>query len=240
VDLYDYAREASKPLQPSLYAGSNDGEAILYEGTADGLKDTPKPLAFGAAGVPASVIPDRQGVWQAIPFGPPAADADAVIPAFDIVSATSDAPQSAPIGEVRVGWGRIWQTFEGAELAPDLVGEPEQERLKAEYRWAVSPDAGVKARFPDTWRTVEIRTALRLQADGQNLADRLRSLLGLKMDGRPRRAWRIVVPEQTARTFRLGMTLAITLNAELNGHYLLIGEEPLRPRSTQTTLTVWG
>lgn len=46
-DLYDYRAELEKPPQSVLYAGGNDGVAVLYEGSADGLKGRPKPLAYG-------------------------------------------------------------------------------------------------------------------------------------------------------------------------------------------------
>jgi hypothetical protein len=386
VALYDYGREASKALQPTLYAGSNGVAGALYEGTADDRKGAPKPLAFGdlrtahlpvplvnaaeqahqlhdgpvdgsitlhdrgddaglvadgnlagaafdaanpaaahwvsdrgrglfkmnatpvgqltagckgdatggyvetagpilarllaragvpgarigaglaalpapavigawfgepttltealrfvAAGAPAAVLPDREGVWQAYPWGPPAATPDAEISALDIIACASDPPQTAPIGEVRVGWGRIWRTFEGEALAPDLVGTAEQARLASEYRWAVSADETVKARYPDTWRTVEIPTALRMEAPALALAAALRSLLGLKADGRPRRAWRLTLPIETVLAVRLGATVAVDAPAYgLAGNHLVIGEEPLRPRRTQGVLTVWG
>ena len=387
VALYDYRREASKAVQSVLYAGSNDGEAVLYEGAADGLKDTPKPLAWGdltgaqipapqvnaaeqahqlhdgpiegavalfdrggdfgldmdgdesgaafdaaapdpahavtdlgrglvkfnadpvgvftagfkgdaaggyvqtagpilarilaragvpparigasfaalasaavigfyagqpilleealrfvGAGAPAAVLPDREGVWQAVPWGPPQATPDYTLAWTDIVTAPASDPVGAPIGEVRVGYGRIWQTFAGAELSPDLVGETAQAALAAEYRWAVEPDAGVKARFPaGSWRTVEIRTALRAEADARALAQSLKALLALKDDGRPRRAWRITVPVEIALDRQLGQTIAVSYPPEnLSGNFLLIGEEPFRPGPRLAVLTVWG
>lgn len=386
VTLYDYARETSKALQPALYAGSNDGVAVLYEGTADGLKDTPKPLAWGdlttahipapqvnaaeqahqlhdgavqgsvalfdrgydfglvadgdlsgaafdaaapaaahsvtdlgrglvkfnatpvgqftagfkgdaaggyvetagpilarmlaragvpgarigasvaalpaaaimgfyageaitleealrfvAAGAPASVLPDREGVWQAIPWGPPAATPDAELGENDIIDCASDEVETAPIGEVRVGWGRIWRTFTGAELATEVVGTDAQARLANEYRWAVEPDAGVKARFPLDWRAVEIRTALRAEADARALAQGLKALLALKADGIPRRRWRLTVQVKTALALTLGQTVGVTWPAAgLAGNFLLIGEEPFRPRRSRAVLTVWG
>lgn len=386
VLLYDYAREASKALQTTLYGGSNDGVDVLYEGTADGLKDTPKPLAYGdltgaqipaplvnageqahqlhdgaiegavalfdrgdafgltadgdlvgaafdaaaplathsvtdlgrglvkfnavpvgqftagfkgdagggyvetagpimarlmaragvlpgrigtsvaalastavmgfyaaqsttlqealgfvAPGAQAAVLPGRDGVWQAVAWGPPAATADVSLGEHDIIDAKADDAAQAPIGEVRVGYGRIWQTFAGAELAPDLVGTDDQARLAAEYRWASAPDAGVKARFPELARTVTIRTALRQQADAVALANSLKALLALKDDGRPRRLWRVTVPIDTALDQQLGQTVALDYPAEdLAGHFLLVGEELLRPEPTQAIWTVWG
>jgi hypothetical protein len=386
VLLADYSREGSKTLQTALYAGSNDGEAILYEGTAEGLKDTPKPLAFGdltgahipaplvnaaeqahqlhdgavegsialfdrgdafglvddgdlvgaafdgatpaaahsvtdkgrglvkftaapigqftaglrgdaaggyvqtagpimarllaragvtsgrigpsvsalasaavvgfysgspttlaealgflAPGASAAILPGRDGVWQAVKFGPPAATPDLELGEYDIIDASSEDTASAPIGEVRIGYGRIWQTFTGSELAADLVGTDAQARLAAEYRWAVAADAGVKARFPDVWRTLSLQTALRMETDALELASSLKALFALKDDGRPRRAWRVVVPVETALSRQLGETVAITYPpADLVGSFLLIGEEPLRPRRSQAIWTVWG
>jgi len=386
VPLYDYAREASKALQPVLYAGTNGEAGVLYEGAADGLKGRPKPLAYGdltaahvpapqvngaeqahqlhdglvdggvalfdrgdafglvddgdlvgaafdaaapaaahsvtdlgrglvkfnaapigrftaglkgdavggyvetagpilarlleratvpggrvgasfgtlasaavmgfwagepitlgdalrfvAAGAPAAVLPDREGVWQAVAWGLPNATPDVEIGEFDIIECASDDVATAPIGEVRVGWGRIWTTFAGAELAPALAGTDAQARLADEYRWAVAADAAVKARFPDTWRTVEIKTALRAEADALALAAAVRELLGLKIDGRPRRPWRVTVPVEIALAQSLGQTVGVSYPPQgLAGNFLLIGEEPLRPTRNQAVWTLWG
>ncbi|MEW5687425.1 MAG: hypothetical protein AB1942_21115 [Pseudomonadota bacterium] len=385
VALGDYSAEASNPVQPTLYAGSNS-ETVLYEGTAEALKDTPKPLAFGdlrqahipapqvnaaeqahqlhdgqvqgevalfdrgdafglvddgdlagaafdaatpaaahsvtdlgrglvkfngapigqftvgfkgdaaggyvetagpvlerlllrakilpgrigasvgalaapavigfyadavtrledalafvAAGAPAAVLPDREGVWQAIAFGPPAADADFALGDHQVIACSADETSPAPVGEVRIGWGRIWRTFTAAELAAELVGADAQARLAAEYRWAKAEDVVVKQRFAGTARTVEVLTALRELAPAEALAAKLLSLFGLKADGRPRRFWRVTVPVEVLLAHKLGETCAFTYAPEgISGHFLLVGEEPLRPSRDQGVWTLWG
>ncbi|MFN3858428.1 MAG: hypothetical protein ACK4RV_11840 [Caulobacter sp.] len=385
VSLYDYRAELERPLQETRYAGDNDGEDVLYEGTADDLKNRPKPLAFGRledahipapmvnagvlahqlhdgeiagqvevfdrgddagfvdegalvgaafdafepdpashcqdlgrglvkingdpvgrltfgllgdaaggyaettgpvlarmlgrAGVPADRIgpsvsglaapavigawfgdqvsgrdalgwvarsamavlaPDRAGVWAADRLAPPAAIAVHTISADELVDVEPDATTPAPAGEVRVGYGRIWTVFRGTEIAPALRGSPEEARLTEEYRWAVAEDATVKARFPRTWRTIEVTTALRGEADALALASDLKALFGLRPDGRPRRVWRLVI-ELTAAVLAvpLGATIAVESDA-LDGLYLLIAEEPMRPRRDLCIWTVWG
>lgn len=387
VGLYDYRTELSKPVQTTVYAGSNDGETIFYEGEADGLKGQPKPLAWGdltdahvpapcvnpgvlayqlhggaieggeaiynsgapagydaegdyaggafdgaepapagyrtdlgrgllkmngapvgqvtfgfkgdkaggvyvetpgpviarllaragvpaerigasvtaldcdrvvglyagdqldaeqalqqlQAAVPAAVLPDRDGVWQAVPFGPPAEIADIAIAAHQVIALTADETAPLPAGVVRVGWGRIYRTFSGADLHPSLVGTADQERLATEYRWAVAEDAVTKARHPSTWRTVEIPTALRREADAQALAGELKALFALRPDGRPRRMWKVTVERDLALAMQLGWTVALSFPPQgVDGDFLLVGEEPFRPRRDQAVLTVWG
>lgn len=389
VSLADYSAELSKPLQTTLYAGTNDGVTVFYEGAADGLKGTPKPLAYGdltdaqipaplvyspaqahqlhdgaiegevalfdrgddfgladdgdlsgaafdaavlaaahyvtdlgrglvqfndapvgqatfgfkgdndaaaggyvetagpvlarllarsgvlpgrigasvaglastavigfyageaialgdavqmvAAGVPAAVLPDREGAWAAIAYGPPAADADYQLEEGDIINCASDDAAPLPVGEVRVGWGRIWRTFDGTDLAPALVGTDEQARLKDAYRWATAASAAVKALYPKVWRTLTVETALRAEADALALAAKLQAMFGLKDDGRPRRLWRLTLPIETGAAWSLGRTLSVTYPRQgLAGNYLLVGEEPLRPKRNQAVWTVWG
>lgn len=387
VSLYDYAAEASKPLQPAAYAGSNGVGGVLYEGTADGLKGRPKPLAFGnlldahlpapqvnpgvrahqlhdgpiegaeqvfdrgdaaglvddgdfagaafdgvnpaaakyrtdigrgllkmnaapvgqvtfgckgdktggtyvetagpilarllarsgvaggrigasvaglagaavvgfyadetttlgealafvAAGVPAAVLPDRTGVWQALAYGPPKLVADATLTEHQVIACTADEAAPLPVGEIRVGWGRVWRTFSGTELAPALAATTSAERLAAEYRFAVVEDATVKARLPGTWQTVEIPTALRAEADALALANALKALLGLRPDGKPRRAWRVTVEIERALASTLGETIAFDFPPYgLSGNFLLVGEELCSPRRDQAVWTLWG
>lgn len=194
-----------------------------------------------AAGAPAAVLPDRAGVWRALPYGPPATTPDVTIGGTDIIDCATDDVAPSPVGEIRVGYGRIWKTFTGAELAPALADTDDKARLASTWRWAVATDAAVKARFPSTWRTVEIQTALREPADAEALAATLKQLLGLKTDGRPRRLWRVTLLRQIAQAYDLGASVAMTYpRMGLSGTFLLVGEEPLRPRRNQTIWTLWG
>ncbi len=56
VPVFDPRADLEKAVQETLYAGTNTGGGSGYEGTADGLKDRPKPKALGnltKANVPA-------------------------------------------------------------------------------------------------------------------------------------------------------------------------------------------
>lgn len=56
VPVFDPRADLEKAVQEALYAGTNTGGGSGYEGTADGLKDRPKPKALGnltKANVPA-------------------------------------------------------------------------------------------------------------------------------------------------------------------------------------------
>lgn len=202
------------------------------------LGDAIRPVA---SSVPAAVIPDRSGVWQALPYGPPTAIADFALNQYQIIDCKPDDSAPLPVGEVRVGWGRIWTTYTGAELAAALAGTTSQERLAAEYRWAVATDATTKARFPNNWRSIEILTALREEAPAVALATALKTLLAVRADGKPRRMWRVTVELETALARQLGQTAALDYPPKgISGNFLVVGEELLRPRRTQAILSVWG
>lgn len=199
-------------------------------------------LAFVARSAPAALLPDRDGVWQALRFAPPAALASILIEADDVIDIEADETAPEPVGEVRVGWGRIWETFTGTEIAPVIRGTSEETRLASDHRWAVQEDAAAKARFPRTWRTLEITTALRLEADAQALAGELRTLFGLRADGRPRTMWRLTL-ERTAERLAipLGATVGLTYPVDgIDDHFILLAEEPMRPRRDQLIWTLWG
>jgi hypothetical protein len=88
---------------------------------------------------------------------------------------------------------------------------------------------------------VTLQTALRSKADAEALAALIKVLFALKDDGRPRRFWRLTVPLETALACTLGETVQVTYPRRgLAGNYLLVGEEPLRPRRNQAVMTVWG
>ena len=205
-------------------------------------EDARTALGWVARSAPAAVLPDRFGVWDAYLFGPPAAVADHVVQADEILDIEEDATAPAPAGEIRVGWGRIWASYRQGDLAPGLTGTEAVERLTAEYRWATIEDAVVKARHPRTWRTIEITTALRARAEAEALAATLKALFGLSPAGEPRRMRRVTVELTDARlAARLGQTVDLQA-AELGaaGRYLLLGEEPMRPRRDLVIWTLWG
>ena len=385
-DLYDYRAELERPPQSTLYAGGNDGSSVLYEGSADGLKGQPKPIAYGdltdahlrpiqvnagqyvfqvhdgpiegavaifdggapagyadqgdkadgvfdttlpaaasyftslgrglikingspvlgltfgvkgsnaggyvetagpvaarllaKAGVPperigaslpalaapavvgvfsadqtgtaelvaqaarsalTAVLPGRDGVYQAYRFGPPAAEAGARIDADQVLDLAADDLAAGPVGEIRVGWGRIWTTFSSGELKASVRSSPEAERLAAEYRFATRELGAVKARFPRGWSSLEVLTALRHGADAEALLDELEALFGLRADGSPRRAWRVTIWSADGLSADLGETIALRYPPQgIDDHFVLIAEEPMRPTREQTIWTLWG
>ncbi|HEY3697674.1 hypothetical protein [Phenylobacterium sp.] len=386
VGLYDYRTEVANPLQTHVYAGSNDGVGVLYEGEADGLKGRQEPLTLGnlldahlpspqvnagagvyqlhdgpvgdqiqifdrgdnagltyrgdatgsafdtfaldaaqsltdvargfvkingepvgqvtfglkgdaaggyvdqagpiaarvlaRMGVPperidasianppgpvvgiyvadatnaeevvaqlgasclAAIAPDAQGIWKKVAFGPPKAIADYDLAALDVIDLAADESAPLPAGEIRVGWGRIFTTFAGADLAPALKDTPSAERLAEEYRWAVYEDLALKARGPAAWRKVEIPTAIRTEAEALALLELLKPLFGLRPDGRARQGWRVITAEndETA-ALDLGRTIGLVYPPRsIDDTFLLMGVEPMRPKREQRTWTLWG
>ena len=190
----------------------------------------------------AAVLPDRTGAWGAVSFGPPALTAALVIAEDDVVAIQADDAAPLPVAEVRVGWGRIWTTFAGGDLAPALKGTASAERLAAEYRYAVLTDPVLKARLPGAWRSVQIDTPLRLEADAQALASQLKAMFGLRPDGRPRMQWSVQLELTDALlAVPLGATVRVVYPPfGLDDRLVLIAEEPLRPKRNLVTWTLWG
>jgi hypothetical protein len=188
----------------------------------------------------AAVLPDRGGVWQISSFQPPQVPVGAI--AVDqVITCAPDDTAPIPAGEIRIGWGHIYTTYVGTSLAPALVGTPSAERLAVEDRFASATDDGVKSRLQGTWQTVELATALRNEADAQLLANNLKALFGLRPDGAPRRAWTVTMLRSEAPAADLGDAVQLVYPPlGLNDVYLVIGEERLRPRRDQVTLTLWG
>lgn len=205
-------------------------------------EDARTAVAWLARSAPAAVLPDRLGVWDAYPFGPPKAAPDHVVQADEILDIEDDPTAPAPAGEIRVGWGRIWAGYRQGDLAPGLAGTEAVERLTTEYRWATLEDAEVKARHPRTWRKLEIATALRRREDAEALAVTLKALFGLSPLGEPRRMRRVTLeltPERLAA--RLGATVELQADQlGASGRYLLLAEEPMRPRRDLMIWTLWG
>ncbi|PZR32297.1 hypothetical protein [Caulobacter segnis] len=189
----------------------------------------------------AALLPGRDGVWQAVRLAPPKAIPNFTVLEQDVIDLAEDlAP--LPAGVIRVGYDRVWSTFSGAEIAPALLGTAAAVRLEAEYRYAVLEDATAKARGPGAWRTLQIDTALRAQADAEALAASLKALFGLPADGEPRRQWSLVVEATDAvMAVPLGATVRVIYPPlGLDKRLLLLGEQPLKPRRDQTTWTLWG
>lgn len=198
-------------------------------------------IAWIATAGPMAVLPDRHGVWQATLLRPPAETAILTLTDGDILNLEADETSQPIGGEFSVGWDRIWTTYRRDNLQIELLGTSEEARLAEEYRYAKVEDAAFKARQP-AWRKLEIDTPLRDLADAQALAETLKGLFGLRSDGRPRRSWRITLEMTDALlAVDLGATVALCAPAYgIDDTFILIGEEPLRPRRDQIIWTVWG
>lgn len=197
--------------------------------------------AWTARGALAAILPDRLGVYQAVTFAAPEMVADEEIAFDQVLNLEADDAGAVPIGEIRVGWGRIWTTFSNGELKDSVRNTATAEQLASEYRWATDADAAVQARFPRAWRTLTIETALRVEADAIALVAALKALFGLRGDGKPRRLWRVTISLLDGLAAELGDTVALTYPPRgIDGSFVLIAEEPMRPRRDQAIWTLWG
>lgn len=198
-------------------------------------------LAWTARSALTSVLPDTSGVYQAVTFGPPAADAVASIAADQVLNLAPDQASLGPIGEIRVAWGKISTTFSSGELKASVRISAEAERLATDYRFATRDLAAVKARYPRSWSTVTVETALRTEAAALALAEQLEGLFGLRPDGKPRRAWRVTISTLDGLVADLGDTVALTYPPQdINDNFVLFAEEPMRPSRDQAIWTLWG
>lgn len=199
-------------------------------------------LGWVAKSAAVALAPGRDGVWRADLFSAPAGVAAHVIAADEVVDIEADETAPAPAGEVQVGWGRLWTTFDGGELAPALRGTSAEARLAQDYRYAVDVDEVAKARFPGVWRTLKVPTALRSEADAIALAGELKALFGLRADGKPRRMWRVTLPLTEPRlSLQLGATVELSYPpAGIEERFVLVGEEPMRPSRDLIIWTLWG
>ncbi|MDP2258485.1 MAG: hypothetical protein Q8J89_02035 [Caulobacter sp.] len=204
--------------------------------------DAREAIGWVARSALAAALPDREGVWNAAALAAPAEVADHVIDADEVIDIESDDAAPAPVGEVRIGWGRIWTTFDGNALAAALRGASAETRLAEDYRWAVDEDLITKARHPRTWRTLRLTTALRQEADALALAATLKGLFGLRPDGRARERRRVTVPLTSARlAVPLGATVELSYPpAGIDDRFIFLAEEPLRPRRDLAIWTLWG
>lgn len=188
-----------------------------------------------------AVLPDRHGVWQGVRVRPPG-EAVHRLDFSDLIGLEPDEAAPLVVGEIEVGYDRIWTTYRRESLQVELWDTPEETRLSSEYRYVKLEDAAAKARFKAGWRRLRIETALRQRVDAEALAEVLRALFGLRPDGRPRRQWRATV-EATDERMDVALGSAVAVAASPLGvedTFLLIGEEPLRPRRDQLIWTLWG
>lgn len=197
-------------------------------------------IAWTVRGALTAILPDRAGIYQAVTFEAPKPTADLIVAYDQVLNLEPDAT-AAPIGEIRVGWGRIWTTFSTGELKDSVRSTAEAERLASDYRWATDEDTDVKARFPRAWRTLTLETALREEADAIALVAKLKALFGLRADGSPRRKWRVTISERDGLAAELGDTVRLIYPPRaLDMNFVLIAEEPMRPRRDQAIWTLWG
>ncbi|MDP1617490.1 hypothetical protein [Phenylobacterium sp.] len=212
-------------------------------GLWDGQGESAATLAaLVARSALAALLPDRAGVWQAISFGPPAEVEALTIGPDQVVAISADDSAPLPAAEVKVGWGRVYTTLDASDLAPSLRNTPTAEALAQDYRWAIAIDPEVKARRPATWRSAEVMTALRHEADAEALAAALLALFGARPDGRARRQFRVVLDiSEAILATPLGTTVRLALpDMGLDERMVLIAEEPFRPSRDRITWTVWG
>ncbi|MCW5723438.1 MAG: hypothetical protein KIS81_00605 [Maricaulaceae bacterium] len=201
---------------------------------------------LGGVGYIAFILaPDRTGVWrfnEVYPPGIPGFLVAASIGEADVIGLATDESAPPPLGEAAVGWGRIWTTYGPADIAPDLRGTDKEQELAAEYRWLIAEDAAAKEAWPNAFRRIEIATPLRAESAAQLYANWLIARFGLAPDGRRQRAWRVTLEITQARlAVRLGQIVNIDLPAAgLDGQFLLIGEEMMRPRRDLMVWTLWG
>ncbi|MCX7586536.1 hypothetical protein [Phenylobacterium sp. 58.2.17] len=203
--------------------------------------ETTDLLAWVGRSALVAILPDKAGVYQAVKFGPPAAVADVEIAFDQVVNLAADEAEPEPVAEIRVAWGRIWTTFSSGELKPSVRGTDEAERLAQEYRHAVLADAAVKARYPRGWSTATVETALRGEDDAEALGAQLQAMFGLRTDGTPRRARRMTVAAGDGLAAELGQTVRLRYPPQgINDNFVLIAEEPMRPRRDLAVWTLWG
>lgn len=189
-----------------------------------------------------ALLPDRNGVWQAVKIAPPVGFAAVTLGDADILSIEGEDAALGGAGEFTVGYDRIWTTYRREDLQAELQGTEEEARLGETWRWARTEDAAFKARFPGTWRAIRLETALRQRDQAEALAGQLKALFGLRDDGKPRRQWRVAL-EMTDALLDVALGSIVVINAPRLGileYFLLTGEEPMRPRRDQLLWTLWG
>lgn len=225
-------------IGPSVAAAASTAVVGFYVADATPAREVVGAIARSA---PMAVLPDRQGVWQAVPFAPPKPAPDLTLTSAEILKVEADDVSSVGAGEISIGYDRLWTTYRREAIQPALLGTPAESRLAEQFRRASVEDTALKARYP-AWRKVSIDTALRNEADATALAGALKTLFGLRADGRPRRRWRVTLEmTDAALAWDLGATIRVSSpEAGLDDNFLLIAEEPMRPRRDLMIWTVWG
>lgn len=223
----------------SVAALDDDAVVGVYDQTGGAGRQI---LGWVARSALASILPDRQGVWGATQLAPPKDEADFALTELDVLDVAEDGAAPLPVGVARVAWGRIWTTYSPDALAPDLRGAATADRLAGEYRFVQVDSAPAKGLGPGAWRTLQIETALRVEADALDLADRVIALFGPRPDGAPRASWKVEIEAtDAALDVPLGATIALDYPPRgIFGHFVLIAEEPLKPRRDLITWTLWG
>lgn len=187
----------------------------------------------------AALASKRDGKVMAVAMAYPSGPAALSLVESDLVSITTPDTSPVPVGEVRVGWGHIWTTFEGQDLVPSLRSTPDAERLRGEWRFAVAggPTSVSASRSPD-WRSVTLETALRCEAAAQAVADRL--LLAFSQVGQ--RMWTVgVMVSAETLAVELGAIIYVDApSARLSRNLLLVGEKLGGARADVMEWTLWG
>jgi hypothetical protein len=202
------------------------------------VREALTPFTRAAGGV---IVAQRAGSFAAIALAPPKVVPDITIWAEDVVNFEADAIAPVPVGEVRIGWSRVWTPMSGQDLAPSLRGTDQAARLAQGWRYSVTVDANAKARASD-WRVMTVETALRNLAGANALGVRLLALFGLRPDGQARRVWKVVVEANSANlAVDLGATIRLVYpSAQLDEPMILLGEQLCTPRRDLMTWSLWA
>jgi hypothetical protein len=230
--------DASQMLAGLDLAGSQSGPCGWWFDGDVSVREALAPFARAAGGV---VAARRNGGLLGRALQAPSGPASLVIEPQDIVDLEVGNESPAPVGEVRVNWGRVWTPIDGSDLAPSLRGTDQAARLAQSWRTAVKSDEATKARAAD-WRVVSLDTALRGQAAAEAVATRLLGLFALRPDGQARRTWSLVV---AANPTTLGVELGAIIRviwppSGLDELMVVLGEKLCAPRRDLLTWSVWA
>lgn len=202
------------------------------------VREAVAPFARAGGGVLAA---RRDGSFFCAAIKPAKAVADITLDALNIINLEVAETAGAPVGEVRLGWGRLWATFDNQELAPSLRSSADAARLSTSWRWAVARDTNTIERAVD-WRSVTIETALRSRSIADTIAGQLLSAFGLRADGQARRSWTVTLEVSAALLARdLGDTVRLMVPSQMiDERLILVGERLCSPRAGLVEWTLWG
>jgi hypothetical protein len=214
------------------------GPCGWYYGAPINVREAVAPLTRAGGGVLAA---RRDGSFMAVAVRPPKAVADIIVSPDVIVAISQSETTTAPVGQVRIGWGNIWTTFEGSALAPSAANTEAASALREQWRYAVADNATTKARAVD-WRAITIETALRSKVAAEALAATLLGVFGLRADGQAKRTWIVTLEASAANLARdLGDTVRLILpDIGLDERMILVGERLCSPRRDLIQWIVWG